>query len=116
MILPFGKKILILPVVLAVVSSMFQSTNPALGFDSRDSMAPVLASMKLVNSEKVVGTAPIAIELVVTDDKNWSKIDGTLNIGFSYQQKTGLDLPPNCLTVTKTFNTCYKQIGSSGSH
>ena len=105
MILPFGKKILILPVVLAVVSSMFQSTNPALGFDSRDSMAPVLASMKLVNSEKVVGTAPIAIELVVTDDKNWSKIDGTLNIGFSYQQKTGLDLPPNCLTVTKTFNT-----------
>jgi hypothetical protein len=105
LILPFGKKILILPVVLAVVSSMFQSTNPALGFDSRDSMAPVLASMKLVNSEKVVGTAPIAIELVVTDDKNWSKIDGTLNIGFSYQQKTGLDLPPNCLTVTKTFNT-----------
>jgi hypothetical protein len=105
LILPFSKKISISGLVVAIVTSAFQSITPALGFDSSDTMAPVLASMKLVNKEKVIGTAPFAIELVVTDDKNWSKVDGTLNIGFSYQQKTGLNLPPNCLTVTNAFNT-----------
>ncbi len=105
MIPPFRKKLSASFLVIAVVASTMQWSSPALGFDSRDTMAPVLASMKLLNTEKVTGTAPIAIELVVTDDKNWSKLDGTLNIGFSYQQKTGLNLPPNCLTVTKTFNT-----------
>ena len=105
MILPFSKKLSASYLVIAVVAATMQWSSPALGFDGRDAMAPVLASMKILNAEKVIGTAPIAIELVVTDDKNWSKVDGTLNIGFSYQQKTGLNLPPNCLTVTKTFNT-----------
>lgn len=91
--------------MIAVVAATMQWSSPAFGFDGRDTTAPVLASMKLLNAERVTGTAPIAIEVVVTDDKNWSKVDGTLNIGFSYQQKTGLNLPPNCLTVTKTFNT-----------
>ena len=72
--------------MIAVVAATMQWSSPALGFDGRDAMAPVLASMKILNAEKVIGTAPIAIELVVTDDKNWSKVDGTLNIGFSYQQ------------------------------
>jgi hypothetical protein len=104
LILPFNRKISSLGLVIAIVGSTLHWPPPALGFDSRDSMAPVLVSMKLINAEKVIGTAPIAIELVVTDDKNWSKVDGTLNIGFSYQQKTGLNLPPNCLTVTTSFN------------
>jgi hypothetical protein len=101
----FGKKFSTSALVIATAISIVQPTPPAIGFDSRDAMAPVLVSMKLVNVEKVTGGAPIAIEVVVTDDKNWSKIDGTLNIGFSYKLKPGLNLPPNCLTVTNTFNS-----------
>jgi hypothetical protein len=100
-----GKKFFASTAVVATAISLVQPVSPVLAFDSRDAMPPVLASMKLVNPEKVTGTAPIAIEVVVTDDKNWSKIDGTLNIGFSYQLKPGLNLPPNCLTVTRSFNT-----------
>jgi hypothetical protein len=100
-----GKKFFTPILVIATAISILQPTSPAIGFDSRDAVAPVLASIRLVNPEKVSGGAPIALEVVVTDDKNWSKIDGTLNIGFSYQQKTGLNLPPNCLTVTNSFNT-----------
>jgi hypothetical protein len=103
--LSFGKKFLTPVLVIATAISIVQPTSPAIGFDSRDATPPVLASMRLVNPERVTGTAPIAIEIVVTDDKNWSKIDGTLNIGFSYQLKPGLNLPPNCLTVTRSFNT-----------
>ncbi len=77
---------------------------PVQGFDGSDSEIPRIEQMSLANKYAVKPNEPIAIILKTSDDKNWVKLDGTLNIGFSYRLLPGRNTPPNCATVSTSFS------------
>jgi hypothetical protein len=77
---------------------------PVHGFDGSDTEVPRLEQISLANTTALKLNEPVAIVLKTSDDKNWVKIEGTLNIGFSYRLLTGRNTPPNCATVTTTFS------------
>ena len=87
-----------LPISLVFIGSS------AYGFDGSDTEVPRLEQMSLANTTALKPNEPVAIVLKTSDDKNWVKIEGTLNIGFSYRLLTGRNTPPNCATVTTTFS------------
>ena len=90
-------------VILSLLLSV-SGTNPVHGFDGSDSEIPRIEQLSLANTSAIKPNEPIAILLKTSDDKNWVKIDGTLNIGFSYRLIPGRNTPPNCATVTTTFS------------
>ena len=78
--------------------------HPAYGFDGSDTEIPRVEQMSLANTGALKPNEPIVIVLKTSDDKNWVKIEGTLNIGYSYKLLTGRNTPPNCSTVTTAFS------------
>ncbi len=74
------------------------------GFDGSDSEIPRIEEMSLVNKTALKANERIAILLKTSDDKNWVKLGGTLNIGYSYKLIPGRNTPPNCSTVTTAFS------------
>ena len=78
--------------------------HPASGFDGSDSEIPRIEQMSLANTGALKPNEPIAIVLKTSDDKNWVKIEGTLNIGYSYKILPGRNTPPNCSTVSTAFS------------
>jgi hypothetical protein len=52
------------------------------GFDGSDTEIPRIEEMSLVNKTALKANERIAILLKTSDDKNWVKLGGTLNIGF----------------------------------
>ncbi len=74
------------------------------GFDGSDTEVPRIEQMSLANTGALKPNEPIAIVLKTSDDKNWVKIEGTLNIGYSYKLLPGRNTPPNCSTVTTAFS------------
>jgi hypothetical protein len=78
--------------------------HPAYGFDGSDTEIPRIEQMALANTSALKPNEPIAIILKTSDDKNWVKIEGTLNIGYSYKLLPGRNTPPNCSTVTTAFS------------
>lgn len=79
-------------------------TQPAYGFDGSDAEIPRIEQISLANTSVLKPNEPIAVILKTSDDKNWVKIDGTLNIGYSYKLLPGRNTPPNCSTVTTAFS------------
>jgi hypothetical protein len=90
--------------VFCLPISLVFSGSSAYGFDGSDTEVPRLEQMSLANTTALKPNEPVAIVLKTSDDKNWVKIEGTLNIGFSYRLLTGRNTPPNCATVTTTFS------------
>jgi hypothetical protein len=87
------------------------SLNPLFGgivlsyaFDGSDTDVPRIEQMSLANTSVLKPNDPIAIVLKTSDDKNWVKLGGTLNIGYSYRLIPGRNTPPNCSTVTTAFS------------
>jgi hypothetical protein len=74
------------------------------GFDGSDTEIPRIEEMSLVNKTALKANERIAILLKTSDDKNWVKLGGTLNIGYSYKLIPGRNTPPNCSTVTTAFS------------
>jgi hypothetical protein len=77
---------------------------PVNGFDGSDTEIPRIEQMSMAATGVPKANEPIAIVLKTSDDKNWVKIDGTLNIGFSYRLLPGRNTPPNCAKVTTSFS------------
>jgi len=78
--------------------------HPAYGFDGSDTEIPRIEEMSLVNKFGIKANEQIAVLLKTSDDKNWVKIIGTLNLGFSYRLLPGRNTPPNCATVSTAFS------------
>ena len=74
--------------VLGLLTFSLALTLPGMdsghGFDGSDSEVPRIEQMSLANTGALKPNEPIAIVLKTSDDKNWVKIEGTLNIGYSY--------------------------------
>ncbi len=79
-------------------------TPSALAFDGSDAEVPRIEQMALINPTPLKGGEPIAVRIKVSDDKNWVRLDGTLNVGFSYRLLPGKNVPPNCANVTTAFS------------
>ena len=97
--------------VAKVIVATLLSLNPLFGgivlsyaFDGSDTDVPRIEQMSLANTSVLKPNDPIAIVLKTSDDKNWVKIEGTLNIGYSYKLRPGSNPPPNCSTVTTAFS------------
>lgn len=91
---------------LALLSILFliSSLDPLNAFDGTDIEIPRIEQMFLASTIPVKPSEPIAIVLKTSDDKNWVKLEGTLNIGFSFRLIPGRATPPNCSTVTTSFS------------
>jgi hypothetical protein len=91
---------------LALLSILLLISNlhPLNAFDGSDIEIPRIEQMLLASTIPVKPSEPIAIVLKTSDDKNWVKLEGTLNIGFSYRLIPGRSTPPNCSTVTTSFS------------
>lgn len=92
-------RLMLLP-ILFLSSGLY----PVNAFDGSDIEIPRVEQMLLANIMPVKLSEPIAIILKTSDDKNWVKLEGTLNIGFSYRLIPGRNTPPNCSTVTTSFS------------
>ena len=92
-------RLILLP-VLFLSSGLY----PVNAFDGSDIEIPRIEQMMLANTIPVKPSEPVAIILKTSDDKNWVKLEGTLNIGFSYRLIPGRNTPPNCSTVTTSFS------------
>ena len=90
--------------LLLVLIRSLSGFHPAYGFDGSDSEIPRVEEMSLVNKTALKPDERIAILLKTSDDKNWVKLGGTLNIGYSYKLIPGRNTPPNCSTVTTAFS------------
>jgi len=90
--------------LLLILILSLSGIHHAYGFDGSDSEIPRIEEMSLVNKTPLNAKEPIAILLKTSDDKNWVKIEGTLNIGYSYKLLPGRNTPPNCSTVTTAFS------------
>jgi hypothetical protein len=89
---------------LSSIAILLLSTPSAQAFDGSDAELPRIEMMSLMNSSPIKGDEPIALRIKVSDDKNWVRLDGTLNIGFAYRLLPGKNIPPNCATVTNSFS------------
>jgi hypothetical protein len=89
---------------LSSIAILLSGTPSALAFDGSDAEVPRIDQMTLMNPMPLKGSEPIAVRIKVSDDKNWVRLDGTLNIGFSYRLLPGKNVPPNCATVTTAFS------------
>ena len=77
---------------------------PAYSFDGSDTQPPNVVSMKLVTSPPSMQNEQIAIEVITQDDKNWVKLTGKPQLGYSFAV-TNNNAAPNCSTVTNVFST-----------
>lgn len=89
---------------LTLISFLLSITSSATAFDGSDAEVPRIEQMTIMNPSPLRGSEPIAIRIKVSDDKNWVRLEGTLNLGFSYRLISGKNVPPNCANVTTTFS------------
>jgi hypothetical protein len=89
---------------LTLLSFLLSITSNASAFDGSDAEVPRIEQMTIMNPSPLRGGEPIALRIKVSDDKNWVRLEGTLNIGFSYKLTPGKNVPPNCANVTTTFS------------
>lgn len=89
---------------LTLLSFLLSITSNANAFDGSDAEVPRIEQMTIMNPSPLRGGEPIAIRIKVSDDKNWVRLEGTLNIGFSYKLTPGKNVPPNCANVTTSFS------------
>lgn len=75
----------------------------AMAFDGTDATPPKVVSIKQLTSAPSSTNELIAIEVVTQDDKNWVKITGTPQIGYSYSISNP-SAAPNCSTVSNSFS------------
>jgi hypothetical protein len=71
--------------LLLILILSLSGFHPAYGFDGSDTEIPRIEEMSLVNKAAMKANERIAILLKTSDDKNWVKLGGTLNIGYSYR-------------------------------
>ena len=77
--------------------------SPLYAFDGTDIASPSIISFKLLSSPPTVQNERIAFEVLTQDDKNWVKINGTPQIGYSYVV-SNLNAAPNCSNITTSFS------------
>ena len=93
-----------LGLILFPILFLSSGLHPVNAFDGGDVEIPRIEQILLANTTPLKPSEPVAIILKTSDDKNWVKLEGTLNIGFSYRLIPGRNTPPNCSTVTTSFS------------
>ena len=88
--------------LLLLVASL---VNPpwAIAFDGTDSEAPKVISMRLLTDPPSSTNDLVALELMTQDDKNWVKISGTVQLGYSFAIKDS-NAAPNCAVGSTSFS------------
>ncbi len=89
--------------VLIIFCSLLFFSQPVLAFDGTDSTPPTVLSMRQITNPPSNNSEIIAIEILTQDDKNWVKIGGTPQIGYSYRISNP-NAAPNCATVSNSFS------------
>jgi len=96
------KKFSLIPTLLLVLLGASASV-PANAFDGTDASPPNIVSMRVLTQTPSASNRLIVIEILTQDDKNWVKIGGNPQIGYSFPV-SNLNTPPNCAVVTTIFS------------
>jgi DNA-directed RNA polymerase subunit N (RpoN/RPB10) len=96
------KKFILIPTLFVALLNASMGL-PANAFDGTDASPPTIVSMKLLTQAPTEANRQIVIEVLTQDDKNWVKIAGNPQIGYSFPI-SNFNAPPNCAVVTTVFS------------
>ena len=89
--------------LLALITALSFNAPVTNAFDGTDASAPKIISIRQLTTVPTTTSELIVIEVVTQDDKNWVRITGTPQIGYSYQISNP-NAAPNCATVSNSFS------------
>ena len=75
----------------------------AIAFDGTDSEPPRVISMRLLSEQASGSNDLVMVEVITQDDKNWVKVTGTTQVGYSFAIKNN-NVAPNCAVGTTAFS------------